>query len=137
MYLVPVQPDLSAGRLIQTNQDVHQRRLSGAVLAKQGMDLSTSDREIDVPIGIEISEAFADILNSKQFVHFLFLFCWQAASVSAVRDASFVIQQTKMHKTCESIIHMFLKGSVKAHVTSFDNVSPLFHNPVAITRSGL
>ena len=37
---LPVDPDLALVRLVETVEDVHQRRLAGAVLAEQGVHLT-------------------------------------------------------------------------------------------------
>ena len=65
--LLTVQKDFSFCRLVETDQDVHKRRFARAVFAEQGMHLALRHGKIDVMIGIEIAEAFADVLHTKQF----------------------------------------------------------------------
>ena len=46
-----VEQDLALVRRRQPVEDVHQRRLAGAVLAEQGMDLAGPDVEVDPVVG--------------------------------------------------------------------------------------
>ena len=55
-----VEPYLALVRLHQPVEDVHQRRLAGAVLAEQGADLAGLDGQVDVVIGHEAAEPLGD-----------------------------------------------------------------------------
>ena len=55
-----VDEDLALVRLQQPVQDVHQRRLAGAVLAEQGVDLAWLDGQVDVVVGDQVTEALGD-----------------------------------------------------------------------------
>jgi len=55
-----VEHDLAFVWLQQAEEDVHQRRLAGAVLADDGVDLAAPDGKIDVFIGDEGAETLGD-----------------------------------------------------------------------------
>ena len=55
-----VDEDLALVVLVQPVEDVHQRRLAGAVLAEQGVDLAGLDRQVDVLVGDDPGEALRD-----------------------------------------------------------------------------
>ena len=63
--LLPVEEDLPLRGLVQSNEDVHQRALSGAVLPQQGMYLALADGQVDVPVGVKVAEPLADVLHSQ------------------------------------------------------------------------
>ena len=52
--------DFARGRLQRAVEDLHQRRLAGAVLAEEGVDLARPDREVDVVVGAERGEILGD-----------------------------------------------------------------------------
>ena len=54
---------------IDAAQDLHQRRLAGAVLADQRVDLALPDREIDVAQRLHGAEGFADTAHFEQGRH--------------------------------------------------------------------
>ena len=56
--------DFSGARLDDAVEDLHQRRLAGAVFAEQRVDLARRDREVDAVVGEEIAVALGD---SAQF----------------------------------------------------------------------
>ena len=64
--LLPIEENLALGRLVEADENVHERRFARAVFSKEGVYLTFCDREIDVLIGIEIAEPFADVLHAKQ-----------------------------------------------------------------------
>ena len=46
-------------------EDLHERRLAGAVLAEQGVDLPGTDFEVDAVIGREVAEALDDAVGTE------------------------------------------------------------------------
>ena len=58
--LLPVEEDLPRVRVVEPVEDVHQRRLAGAVLAEQRMHLAGGDVEVDVVVGEHAGEALGD-----------------------------------------------------------------------------
>src|ERR1700682_1766400 len=54
---------------IDAAQHLHQRRLAGAILAHQGMDLTLPDGEIDVVQRLHAGEGFADSAHFEQCGH--------------------------------------------------------------------
>ena len=58
--LLAVDPDLAFVGLQQAEQYVHQRRLAGAILADDGVDLAALDGEVDAVIGDERTETLGD-----------------------------------------------------------------------------
>ena len=59
-------PDFAGIRMIQAEQDVHQRGLAGAVLAEQPQDLAGMEREVDGAIGVHGAEALVDAAQLEQ-----------------------------------------------------------------------
>ena len=55
-----VQQDLAGIRAVEPVEDVHQRRLAGAVLAEQRVHLAAPDVEVDVVVGDDARELLAD-----------------------------------------------------------------------------
>ena len=68
--LLPLQKDLALCGLVQTNQDIHQRRLARAVFAQQRQHLAAIDGQADVFFGVEAAKPFADMLHSQQLTQF-------------------------------------------------------------------
>ena len=66
-HLLAVQENLSLRGLVETDEDVHQRGLSRAVLSQQRQHLTPVDGQADVPIGVEAAEPLADVFHSQQF----------------------------------------------------------------------
>jgi hypothetical protein len=62
---------------IDATQHLHQRRLAGAVLANQGMDLALPDGEIDVAQRLHADEGFADTAHFEQCRHSTSLETWR------------------------------------------------------------
>ena len=62
---VPSMQDLALVRPGQAVEDVHQRRLAGAVLAEQGVDLAGPDVEVDVVVGDDARVALGDARASR------------------------------------------------------------------------
>ncbi len=60
LHRLVVDQDLALVGLEQPVEDVHQRRLAGAVLAEQGMDLAGLDGQGYVVVGHEVAEALGD-----------------------------------------------------------------------------
>ena len=58
--------DLAGGRLQRAVDDLHQRRLAGAVLAEQRVDLAGRDGEIDVVVGAQRAEILDDAQRLQQ-----------------------------------------------------------------------
>ena len=56
----PLPADFARGRLQRAVEDLHQRRLAGAVLAEEGVDLPLHDREVDIVVGAERAEFLGD-----------------------------------------------------------------------------
>ena len=52
--------DLAAIRSVEPGQDAHQRRLAGAVLPNQGVNLAPGGLEIDLIVGHHRSEPLTD-----------------------------------------------------------------------------
>ncbi len=55
-----VEEDLALVGPVQPEQDVHERRLAGAVLPEQGVDLSALDGEVHVLVGDDAREPLGD-----------------------------------------------------------------------------
>ena len=55
-----VDQDLAAVGLVEAVEDVHQRRLAGAVLADDAVDRAGRDDEVDVAVGVDRAEALVD-----------------------------------------------------------------------------
>ena len=60
-----VEHDLALVGLVEAVEDVHQRRLAGAVLAEQAVDLAGLDRQGDVVVGDDVAEALGDVAQSE------------------------------------------------------------------------
>ena len=60
VHLLAVDLDRALVGLLHAVQDLHQRRLAGAVLADQGVDRARADRDVDVVVGDDAREALAD-----------------------------------------------------------------------------
>ena len=58
--LLAIDEDLALVRLQQPEQDVHQRRLAGAVLADDRVDLAALDGEVHILVGDERAEPLGD-----------------------------------------------------------------------------
>ena len=58
--LLPVQQDLAGVRVVQAVEDVHQRRLAGAVLAEQRVDLAAPELKVDVVVREDARELLGD-----------------------------------------------------------------------------
>ena len=56
----PAQADLAGVGLVQPVEDVHQRRLAGAVLAQQRVHLAAREVEVDVVVGDDPRELLGD-----------------------------------------------------------------------------
>ncbi len=65
-HRVTVEPDLSRVRRIYARQNFYQRRLAGAVLAEQGVDLAATQIEIDRVEGERSREMFAQRNHFEQ-----------------------------------------------------------------------
>ena len=59
-HILAADQDLALIRFVQAVQDVHQRRLPGAVFAEQSVDLSLLQRQIDVIVGQHSGECLRD-----------------------------------------------------------------------------
>ena len=57
---VAVDEDLALVGPVEAVEDVHQRRLAGAVLAEQPVDLTGFDHEVDVVVGDDAGEPLGD-----------------------------------------------------------------------------
>ena len=55
-----VDQDLALVRVVEPVQDVHQRRLAGAVLAEQRVHLAAPEIEVDVVVGDDAGKALGD-----------------------------------------------------------------------------
>src|SRR5690606_24920280 len=66
--LFAVDPDRAPVGLVVAVEDVHERRLAGAVLADDAVDGAGGDRQVDVPVGVHRAEALvdADQLNRRR-----------------------------------------------------------------------
>src|SRR5260363_1967 len=60
---------LVAAMRIDAAQHLHQGRLAGPVLADQSVDLARRDGEADVPQGLDIAEALADVAHFQDCGH--------------------------------------------------------------------
>ena len=63
---LPVQQDLPGVRPGQPVEDVHERRLAGAVLAQQGVDLAGLDVEVDAVVGDHARVALGDAAHLQR-----------------------------------------------------------------------
>ena len=59
-------PDLAGIGTVDAEQDVHQRRLAGAVLAEQPQNLAMTYDEVDRPIGVHRAKALVDAAQLEQ-----------------------------------------------------------------------
>ena len=57
---LPVDQDLALVRVVEPVQDVHQRRLAGAVLPEQRVHLAAPEVEVDVVVGDDAWKALGD-----------------------------------------------------------------------------
>ena len=57
---LPCSEDLAGVRLVEPVEDVHQRRLAGAVLAEQRVHLAAAELEVDVVVGDDARERLRD-----------------------------------------------------------------------------
>ena len=55
-----VEQDLALVGLVQAVEHVHERRLAGAVLTEQAVDLAGLDGEVDVVVGDQAAESLRD-----------------------------------------------------------------------------
>ena len=62
---LPLQQDLALVGLVEPVEDVHQRRLAGAVLAEERVHLAAADVEVDVVVGDDARELLADARASR------------------------------------------------------------------------
>ena len=63
---VAIDANLTVVARIDAGEDLHQRRLAGAVLAHQGVNFAAPQFEPDIRQGRDAAEAFADIARLKQ-----------------------------------------------------------------------
>ena len=63
VHALPVQKDLALVRLIDTGQDLHQRRFSCAVFAQKRMDLAALELEIHPVQRLDARELFCNVLQ--------------------------------------------------------------------------
>ena len=68
LHRLAVFPDLALLRLVQAEQDGHQRRFAGAVFAQQGVDLTLAQLQGDVVVGLNAGKLLGDV---KHFDHIL------------------------------------------------------------------
>ncbi len=61
-----VEQHLTGVGLLQAEQDLHQRRLAGAVLAQQGMHLAAPDVEVDAVVGHDAGKRLGDAAHLQQ-----------------------------------------------------------------------
>ncbi len=59
-HRLALDPDLALVRVVEPVEDVHQRRLSGAVLAEQRVNLAPAKIEVDVVVGEDPREVLRD-----------------------------------------------------------------------------
>ena len=62
-HRLPVDRDLALVRVVEPVEDVHQRRLAGAVLAEQRVHLALAEVEADVVVGDDAGEALRDVAH--------------------------------------------------------------------------
>ena len=62
-HIVALEPDRPAIRAVQAVEDVHERRLPGAVLAEERVDLVLGDDEVDAVERGEVAEALHDAVH--------------------------------------------------------------------------
>ena len=63
MHRLAVDEDFAFVRVVEPEQEVHQRRLAGAVFAKQGVDLARPDREVDAIVGDDPGKPLDDVAH--------------------------------------------------------------------------
>ena len=68
LHRLAVFPDLARFRLVQAEQDAHQRGFAGAVFPQQGVDLPLPQLKGDVVVGLDAGELLGDV---KHFDHIL------------------------------------------------------------------
>ena len=61
----PMEVDGTLRGLIQTEQHVHQRAFTGAVFAQKRVHFAFAYIEIDVSVGIDVTEFFGDVLHAQ------------------------------------------------------------------------
>ena len=59
-HRLTVDPDLALVRVVEPEQDVHQGRFAGAVLAQQRVDLAATNGELDAVVGDDSGESLDD-----------------------------------------------------------------------------
>ncbi|BCB85299.1 hypothetical protein Psuf_026120 [Phytohabitans suffuscus] len=60
LHRLVVDQDLALVGLEQAVEDVHERRLAGAVFAQEGVDLPWLHRQVDVVVGDQVTEPLGD-----------------------------------------------------------------------------
>jgi len=60
LRLLAADKDFAGIGLIQSVEDVHQRRFAGAVFAQQGVDFPLFQRQVNVVVGEHAGEGFGD-----------------------------------------------------------------------------
>src|SRR2546429_13154 len=60
---LPIDEDLTAVRVNQAVEDVHQRGFARAVLANQGMDFTLVYRKINMIVGDDTRPGFGDVVH--------------------------------------------------------------------------
>ena len=68
LCLFAVHEDLALFRLIKAEQDAHQRRFTGAVLAQKGVDLAIADAQGDVVIRDDARKHLRDVQQLDRIV---------------------------------------------------------------------
>ena len=63
-----MQEDLAGIRTVEPVEDVHQRRLAGAVFAQERVHLTAPDIELDVVVGDDTRELLADAAHLEHQV---------------------------------------------------------------------
>ena len=66
--LAPVDEDAPLVRLVEAVEDVHQRRLAGAVLAEDGMHRAARDVQADVVVGLQLAETAGYVIDDEMGV---------------------------------------------------------------------
>ena len=61
-----VERDRAGVRVVQAGQDPHERRLAGAVLADQRVNLAALHLEVRVAVRFDAAEAFSDARRDKK-----------------------------------------------------------------------
>ena len=92
--LAAVLVDLALLRLVQTEQDAHERRFARAVFAEQGMNFSLFQLQGNVVVGDDSGETFCDVQHLNRVIRFQVFRPPSVFMARACEDGNHCIQYT-------------------------------------------